>query len=153
KQADRIDRDIEGRKILIDYKTGKKQSIGQWTGERMREPQLPLYSMAEELGSEDVVCFARVRSGEMGFEGLCGHDTGIKGVSVYKGTDEEAENWNELLDIWRQRIDALAAGFVTGHSEVLPRDAGACSYCGLESVCRIEEIGFADDDSSDKEGS
>jgi len=148
-KADRIDRDIEGRKILIDYKTGKKQSIGQWTGERMREPQLPLYSMAEELGREDVVCFARVRSGEMGFEGLCGNDTGIKGISVYKGKDEEAEDWPELLDIWRQRINALAAEFVAGHSQVLPRDASACSYCGLEGVCRIGEIGFPEDDSTD----
>jgi len=150
-KADRIDRDIEGRKILIDYKTGRKQSIGQWTGERMREPQLPLYSMAEELGSDDAVCFARVRSGEMGFEGLCDSDIGIKGVSVYKGTDEEAENWTELLDVWRQRINALAAEFVAGRSEVMPRDAAACQYCGLEAVCRIDEIGFADDDVSEEE--
>ncbi|MDQ6971313.1 MAG: PD-(D/E)XK nuclease family protein [Mariprofundaceae bacterium] len=152
-KADRIDRDIEGHKILIDYKTGRKQSIGQWTGERMREPQLPLYSMAEELGREDAVCFARVRSGEMGFEGLCGNDTGIKGVSVYTGKDEEAEDWPALLDVWRQRINALAAEFVAGHSQVMPRDAGACSYCGLEAVCRIDEIGFPGADSNDEEGS
>jgi len=150
-KADRIDRDSEGRKILIDYKTGRKQSIGQWVGERMAEPQLPLYSMAEELGSSDAVCFARVRSGEMGFEGLCGADTGIKGISVYKGSDEAAEDWPALLDVWRQRINALAAEFVAGHSGVLPRDARACSYCGLEAVCRIDEIGFPDDDGSEED--
>jgi len=151
-KADRIDRDSEGRKILIDYKTGRKQSIGQWTGERMREPQLPLYSMAEDLGGEDAVCFARVRSGEMGFEGLCGNDTGIRGISVYTGKDEEAEDWPALLDIWRQRINALAAEFVAGQAQVMPRDAAACSYCGLEAVCRIDEIGFPDAESNDEEG-
>lgn len=151
-KADRIDRDQEGRKILIDYKTGKKQGIGQWTGERMSEPQLPLYSMAEELGSEDAVCFARVRSGEMGFDGLCGDDTGIRGISVYKGSDEQAEDWSQLLVIWRQRINALAEEFVAGRSEVAPRDARACNYCGLEAVCRIDEIGFPGDDMSDEEG-
>jgi len=150
-KADRIDRDSEGRKILIDYKTGRKQSIGQWVGERMAEPQLPLYSMAEGLGESDAVCFARVRSGEMGFEGLCGADTGIKGISVYKGNDEAAEDWSALLDVWRQRINVLAAEFVAGHSEVSPRDARACNYCGLEAVCRIDEIGFPEDDVSDEE--
>lgn len=150
-KADRIDRDIHGRKILIDYKTGKKQGIGDWTGPRMREPQLPLYSMAEELGEEDAVCFASVRSGEMGFEGLCGADSGIRGVAVYRGKDEEAEDWGQLLDIWRQRINALAAEFVAGRSQVSPRDANACHYCGLEAVCRIDEIGFPDED-TDEEG-
>ncbi|OIQ01727.1 MAG: hypothetical protein AUK36_09290 [Zetaproteobacteria bacterium CG2_30_59_37] len=151
-KADRIERNSEGRKLLIDYKTGRKQSIGQWTGERMREPQLPLYSMAEDLGEDDAVCFARVRSGEMGFEGLCGNDTGIRGISVYKGSDEQAEDWPALLAVWRQRINALAGEFVSGRSEVMPRDASACQYCGLEAVCRIDEIGFPDDEMDEEEG-
>lgn len=150
-KADRIDRDGEGRSILIDYKTGRKQSIGEWTGERMREPQLPLYSMAEGLGADDAVCFARVRSGEMGFEGLSGADTGIKGVAVYKGSDEEAQDWPALLDVWRRHINRLAAEFVAGRTRVAPRDARACNYCGLEAVCRIDEIGFSSEHGDDEE--
>jgi ATP-dependent helicase/nuclease subunit B len=141
-KADRIDCDGEGHKILIDYKTGQKQSIGKWIGERMAEPQLPLYAVAEELGEEDAVCFARVRSGDMGFEGLSGEAIGIKGITVYKGKDEEAEDWPTLLTSWRERIDALAAEFVDGCCEVSPQDAHACDYCGLEAVCRIDEIGI-----------
>lgn len=149
-KADRIDRDSEGRKILIDYKTGQKQSPGKWVGERMAEPQLPLYAMAEGMGVTDAVCFARVRNGDMGFEGLSGEETGIKKISVYKGNDDEAESWKELLACWRQRINALAGEFVSGRCDVSPRDAAACAYCGLEAVCRIDEVGINRDEEDDE---
>jgi len=148
-KADRIDHDAEGRKILIDYKTGQKQSAGKWIGDRMPEPQLPLYTMAEELGENDAVCFARVRSGDMGYEGLSGEATGIQGVSIYKGNDEEAEEWTDLLACWKKRINALAAEFIDGRCEVMPQDARACDYCGLEAVCRIDEIGIDRDEENE----
>ncbi|HKJ82952.1 MAG TPA: PD-(D/E)XK nuclease family protein, partial [Mariprofundaceae bacterium] len=141
-KADRIDRDDAGHRILIDYKTGQRQSISKWIGERIAEPQLPLYAVAEGLGSGDAVCFARVRSGDTGFEGLSGETTDIRGINPYKGEDESAEDWSSLLARWRERIDALAAEFVQGRCDVSPRDAHACDYCGLEAVCRIDEIGI-----------
>lgn len=144
-KADRIDRDDGGRKILIDYKSGRKQSPGEWIGERMREPQLPLYAIAEGLGGQDAVCFARVRSGDMGFEGLSGVDTGIKGIELCDGKRNRPEDWPELLAEWREEIDALAGEFVAGRAEVVPRNPAACAWCGLEAVCRIGEIGFADE--------
>ena len=141
-KADRIDRDGEGHRIVIDYKRGRPQRVGDWIGARMAEPQLPLYAVAEGLHDADAVCFASVRSGDMGFEGLSGEPTGIQGIAVYKGRDEEAGDWPELLARWRERLDALAAEFVAGRCDVSPRDAHACEYCGLEAVCRIDEIGI-----------
>ena len=150
-KADRIDRDGEGRKILIDYKSGQKQSAGKWIGERMEQPQLPLYSMAEGLGADDAVCFARVRSSECGFEGLSGGDTGIRGVEPCDGRYRRPDDWPQLLDSWKESINALAAEFVHGRCEVAPRNRAACEHCGLEAVCRIEEIGFEDAGDDDDE--
>ena len=142
-KADRIDRDGDGRKILIDYKTGQKQTVGKWIGERMEQPQLPLYSMAEGLGANDAVCFARVRNGECGFEGLSGDKTGVGGIDPCDGKYNRPDDWLQLLDAWKETIDALAGEVVRGRTEVAPRNHAACKHCGLESVCRIDEIGFA----------
>ena len=145
-KVDRIDRDAAGRRILIDYKTGQKQSVGKWMGERMEEPQLPLYALAAEISADDAVTFATVRSGdEMGFEGLAGEDTGIAGIAVCDGKHHRPEDWSQVLDNWRVHLNALAREFVEGRSDVAPRDASTCRYCGLEAVCRVEETGFEPD--------
>jgi len=145
-KIDRIDKDAEGRQILIDYKTGQKQSVTKWIGERMEEPQLPLYALAARISAGDAVTFATVRSGdEMGFEGLAGEDTGIDGIAICDGKYKRPEDWQQLLDNWRADINALAREFVAGRSVVAPRDPKACAYCGLEAVCRIEETGFEAD--------
>lgn len=140
-KVDRMDLDQAGRHILIDYKTGLKQNLSKWLDERMEEPQLPLYSLAAKLGANDAVAFARVRSGEMGFEGLCGEDIGIRGIVACDGKYKAPEDWQQVLEDWKVHINALATEFVDGRCDVSPRDARACDYCGLDAVCRIHETG------------
>jgi ATP-dependent helicase/DNAse subunit B len=145
-KVDRMDEDESGRRILIDYKTGEKQSAAKWLakgdGGRIEEPQLPQYALAAKLDVNDAVAFARVRSGDMGYEGLCGKGIGIKGIVACDGNRSVSGSWQQVLDEWKVNINALASEFVNGRCDVSPRDANACNYCGLEAVCRIEEIGF-----------
>ncbi|MFQ5519598.1 MAG: PD-(D/E)XK nuclease family protein, partial [Mariprofundus sp.] len=148
--ADRIDQDSANHTILIDYKTGKKQSPSKWMGERMEEPQLPLYAAAAKLGKHDAVTFATVRSGhEMGFEGLAGEDIGIDGIAVCDGKRERPGDWQQQLDDWKNALNSIAQEFVEGRSDVDPRDSKACRYCGLEAICRIEETGFDSNNEDD----
>ena len=145
--ADRIDRDGSGRKILLDYKTGAKQSMGKWLGERMEQPQLPLYAVAADLTTNDAVAFASVRSGsDMGFEGLSGEDTEIPGIALCDGKWQRPADWQEVLEQWRNNLNTLAAEFVEGRSDVSPRNSKACTYCNFEALCRVEETGFAIED-------
>ncbi len=150
-KADRMDVDETGRRILIDYKTGAKQSTAKWlvhlsdedddgSGERIEEPQLPQYALAAALGVDDAVAFARVRSGDMAFEGLCGDDIAIKGIVACDGKRNAPDDWQSVLDDWKANINALATEFVEGRCDVAPRDAAACNYCGFEAICRIDEM-------------
>jgi len=139
-KADRMDKDMHGHRLLIDYKTGTKQSSSQWLGERIAEPQLPMYALAANLSANDAVSFASVRSGDdMGFEGLSGDDMGIKGLTLCDGKRNRPDDWQGILDNWQQQIDALAEEFMQGRSDVAPRDKQACDYCKLEAICRVDE--------------
>jgi len=91
------------------------------------------------------VAFARVRSGDMAYEGLCGDDIGIKGIIACDGKRGVPDDWQDVLDDWRTNINALATEFIEGRCDVSPRDHHACKHCGLEAVCRIEETGRLDD--------
>jgi len=145
--ADRIDRDESGRKILLDYKTGAKQSMGKWLGERMEQPQLPLYAVAADLATHDAVAFASVRSGnDMGFEGLSGEETEIPGIALCDGKRQRPDDWQQVLEEWRSNLNALAVEFVEGRSDVSPRNSKACTYCTFEALCRVEETGFTIED-------
>lgn len=149
-KVDRLDQDTAGHRILIDYKTGVKQPVSKWLGERMEEPQLPLYAMAAHVGREDAVTFACLRSGdEMGFNGLAADDIGISGVAACDGRRGKPEDWALLLDDWGRHVDALAQEFVDGRSDVTPRDDKACAYCGFEALCRVGETGFDPDAGGD----
>ncbi|MDQ6981563.1 MAG: PD-(D/E)XK nuclease family protein [Mariprofundus sp.] len=155
-KADRMDVDAAGRKVLIDYKTGVKQSTAKWLSDendgRIKEPQLPQYALAAKLGVDDAVAFARVRSGDMAYEGLCGDDIGIKGIIACDGKRNAPDDWQAVLDDWKTHLNALAMEFVDGRCDVAPRDCHACKYCGLEAVCRIEEIGIEDSGDIDDAG-
>ena len=140
-KIDRIDQDAQGHRIVLDYKTGKKQSAKDWLGERIAEPQLPIYALAAEVGMDDAVGFATVRSGDdMGFEGLSGENLGIKGFATCDGKNKRPDDWAAVFSHWQDNIDLLATEFIQGRSDVAPRDKQACQYCHMEAVCRIDEL-------------
>ncbi len=139
--ADRIDALSDGRLVIIDYKTGSP-GLADWFSERMREPQLPLYALSLEKAPAAVL-FARVRKGECRFIGVAGDEgiaPGIKPLNRQGGYASGCSSFSELLDLWRGRLEGLAAELRSGFSEVRPADPGKdCRYCPLGLVCRISE--------------
>jgi len=137
-RIDRLDEDVEGRRIVLDYKSGRGGPAREWLGERPAEPQLPAYALALDLGPRDAVAFARLRTGDMGFEGLAGEEAGIPGISTCERLNPPRD-WRDVRAQWREALDQLAREFVSGRCEVAPRDARVCEGCGLEAACRIGE--------------
>ena len=58
----------DGRHVIIDYKTGKV-SGDAWSGERLDEPQVPLYCISTEAPVAGAV-FAQIRTGDLQLKGI-----------------------------------------------------------------------------------
>jgi len=141
--------------MLIDYKTGYC-STSKWQGERLEEPQLPLYSitMAGVEGmAEDVVegtagdgiqslAFARINIDQQGFVGISAQDgvaPGIYGIENSRGWDASL-SWSDINSQWQQALESLATEFTEGLASVEPAQNNTCQFCQLHSLCRIHQI-------------
>jgi probable DNA repair protein len=139
-RLDRVDQTDDGRRIVIDYKTGKA-SPGTMLGERPDEPQLPLYLVSGEPDAA-AVTFAQVRTGEMRFAALARDgdllpDTKALSESRYRG---RYGSWREVVGAWRSDLARIAAGFVAGDASVDPKQyPDTCRYCDVKPFCRIYE--------------
>ena len=67
--------------------------------------------------------------------------TGVPGVQadIAKAVKRYSlqQDWPGLVEEWRSNLERLTTEFVAGHAEVDPLP-GACTYCGLQALCRVE---------------
>ena len=139
-RLDRIDSVSDGRKIIIDYKTGEC-SKSDWLSERPKEPQLLVYNFVDSF---DAISFARVKPGECGFIGISKEDDILpKVVSLEKDVKlreklQGINTWEELTESWKGVVNGLARQFLEGKNEVDPIEK-ACDYCELKGLCRVFE--------------
>ncbi len=140
-KIDRIDELENGRRLIIDYKTGWADS-NQWLRDldRIEDPQLPVYLLANQ-GNIDAITFAKLK--ELKFDGLADGDLGISGiVDVNKGNkfikQHQIYGLNQLADHWQTSVNRLAQEYLGGFARVNPRDPGTqCKYCQRQSLCRL----------------
>jgi ATP-dependent helicase/nuclease subunit B len=138
-RVDRIDQLPDGSRVIIDYKSGEC-SARDWLGNRPAKPQLLLYAIAEP-DSVAALAFAKVRTRQRGYAGL-GRVVAAPGISTelprVGQADEEPEDWSALNEYWRENLEQLAQSFVDGAAAVDPLSASSCTWCGLQSLCRID---------------
>ena len=140
---DRVDQLDDGQRIILDYKTGlvRPDSL---LAERLLEPQLPIYAIADDRSTADGVAFAQVRRGDCKLSGVAREDgllPKVPGVASSKQAKElQLEDWPQLLGYWQQQLEGLAESFVAGEAAVDPVDiVTACRFCDLRPLCRIAE--------------
>jgi RecB family exonuclease len=135
-RVDRVDELVGGQRLVIDYKSGKN-SLGDWLGARPAQPQLPLYSIVTDVSA---LAFAEVRSRECRLQGM-GEVEGVPGIKsdIDKAVRRysQAQDWASLQAEWHANLESLAVAFLQGDATVEPL-ARACTYCGLQSLCRVE---------------
>jgi probable DNA repair protein len=150
-RPDRIDELEDGRRSVIDYKT-RAPSKTNWLGDRPREPQLPLYTLLDSTIRG--IAFAELPANHPGRFVAMGEDLGFAegaGKSLGQQTKGAASTWTELVGQWHASLEQLAVEFVAGVATVAPRP-GACEYCDLASLCRINELQTSVDQSGLENG-
>jgi len=140
-RLDRVDQTDDGRRIVIDYKTGKA-SPGSMLGGRPEEPQLPLYLVNSEPDAA-AVAFAQVRAGDMRFAGLARDADMLPNVrTLPDGKLRQAQpSWGQQVEAWRADLARIAGGFAAGDARVDPKfpNTTTCRYCDVKPFCRIYE--------------
>lgn len=126
---DRIDQ-VADQYVIIDYKTGDV-TVNDWFTDPIYEPQLPIYAVAISREMH-AVAFAVLRSQDLRFKGLAAEEGILPQVNV-------ANDWPQLLQEWRAKLNQTAQNFIDGQAAVDPYSPMTCNICKLQSLCRIYE--------------
>lgn len=132
-RADRVDELPDGRQVILDYKTGAIKTRS-WSGERLDEPQVPLYciSSSAPLGG---AAFARIQAERVEFAGIA--ETPLPELQSLAGRSGPA--LAESVEEWRRVLARLAQQFRAGDARVDPKQGSTCDYCSVVPLCRISE--------------
>jgi RecB family exonuclease len=131
-RVDRVDRLADGARILIDYKTGKASA--DWRGERPDNPQLPIYALLRPEGLV-AVAYGHVNAADCSFVAEA-ERRALFTPRSQATTLEGMASLAELIGVWSQRIEKLAAEFAAGAAAVAPT-LEACQSCWLHGLCRV----------------
>lgn len=145
---DRIDQTNDGRRVIIDYKTGNVNR-NDWTSERIKSPQMPLYALAiDKVQSKPVsgIAFAQVKQSDVKYLELSDTDIFRKET---KATLKTSGQWQDLRAAWPAIFEQLARDFLAGEATVNPVDKSTCQYCELQSMCRVSQLRRQESDRKD----
>jgi probable DNA repair protein len=130
-RIDRVDRLLDGARVLIDYKTGAADP--DWRGERPDNPQLPVYALLSPH-SLIAVAYAKVNAAESGF--VAESERRDVFPRTRRSELEGMATLAELIPVWSRRIERIAGEFAAGRAEVAPT-IEACKSCKLQGLCRV----------------
>ncbi len=144
-RIDRIDRLEDGSLAIIDYKSGKSTASRQsWLQDRPEDLQLPFYAVAgaDALDAAvSAISLAHVHAEKLDYSGLAQHSNFHASIKpVAEDSRLGIDDWDQMNQVFRSKVEHLARDFIAGDNVVDPANGlSTCSYCGLQSLCRIHQ--------------
>jgi probable DNA repair protein len=146
-RLDRLDRFVDGSVAVIDYKSGNAQRF-EADAARPQHPQLLAYAIAAGPALA-AVASVHVQSSGIRWRGAADRAGRVPGLAGPKSGEAPLA---EQRTRWQQRLTELAREFLAGNAAVQPLE-GACRYCHLPLLCRIDALNCGDDaEASDTPG-
>ncbi len=143
-RPDRVDALADGRRVVLDYKTGQANSAG-WARPRLTECQLPAYALALEA---DGIALVLLTAGGVRLRGVGAEGLAVPGIATparaFRG---RSFDWAGLLQHWRTQLTNLALEFVAGDFRLNPADpaAAAGQFAALTRVWECTGAGPGDE--------
>jgi RecB family exonuclease len=129
-RVDRVDRLVDGRIAILDYKTGEGAAASDWFAERLRDAQVPLYAIqpATAVGAAVLVKLGATSASYLG----------IWDGAAFPGRPARLplESWRAQLEQWRRQLEQLAAEFAAGDTRIFlaERDDALGAYAPLSRL-------------------
>jgi exodeoxyribonuclease-5 len=143
--VDRIDALADGRRIVLDYKTGATVDARSWAADRIVEPQLPIYATWTVAPAPlAAIAFAQIRSDRLRFVGIAESPHLLPKVDALADARklfdaERFPDWAALLEHWRLAISAIAAEIKSGDARVIFTDETLLEHCPVRPILRLAE--------------
>ena len=143
--VDRIDQLADGRRVIIDYKTGAAIDTRNWASARITEPQLPIYAALAASEPVASVVFAKVLAYKPGFSGIAEETDllpGVRGLGDPKEKRFDPEHfpdWPAVITHWHDSLHAIAREVREGVAGVMVADEAALAYCPVLPLLRLAE--------------
>jgi probable DNA repair protein len=131
-KIDRID-EVQESLIIFDYKTGNIPT-NPWNSNPIKDPQLPIYVLTNQASGIAIIKLLTTTD-NIEYIGLC-KDENL--VVHEKSKIKASQDWSYQINIWKKNINEAILDYQKGVAEVLPTSQ-ACTYCKLNSLCRIKE--------------
>jgi RecB family exonuclease len=131
-RVDRVDELADGSRLLIDYKSGRADSM-QLDAPQPRPLQLAAYAaaLAAQGAAVQGVALLSLHPAALGFSGRSQEQEGApRGV-------KSLPDWGPQTAHWREVVEQLLRAHLDGDARVQPAP-GACRYCHLPTLCRIQ---------------
>ncbi|MGS2717595.1 PD-(D/E)XK nuclease family protein [Eionea flava] len=130
-RIDRVDQLLDGRFLIIDYKTGSATQ-NAWKGDRPKEPQLPLYALTYNKDCTTIkgISFAQINVKAQQFSGLGDGQLASGITSIEKNRLSLPDTWESTLNHWQAVLDQLLQEFIQGQCTIHYNDDVAKRYAG-----------------------